>query len=273
MGKLFSVYVTELRSALEAETTAYRATTTPERADRQFAIVIFTLLLSVLTIRFYAAPDPWMELFRALGWDGLRASWDAVFNQAQESRFHRRVFWAGMRVFVYILIPLFVIKVVLRDSVERYGMRLRGILPSAKVYLLLFTIILPFVIWASQLPSFQQKYPYYRLQPGESLFPFFFGWELLYALQFIGLEFFYRGFVLHGLRFRIGYPALFVMMVPYMMIHFWKPFPEAVGSIIAGFILGTLSLKSRSIWWGAAIHIAVAWLMDWLSLYRQGLLG
>ena len=129
------------------------------------------------------------------------------------------------------------------------------------------------VVAATYSPAFQQKYPYYRLAPGESVVPFFLAWELLYAIQFVGLEFFYRGFVLHGLRFRLGYPALFVMMIPYMMIHFWKPFPEAIGSVIAGFVLGTLSLKSRSIWWGAVIHIAVAWLMDWLSLYRQGLLG
>jgi hypothetical protein len=61
-------------------------------------------------------------------------------------------------------------------------------------------------------------------------------------------------------------------MVPYMMIHFGKPLPEAAGSIIAGFVLGTLSLRSCSIWWGALIHVLVACGMDVLALWHRGLL-
>ena len=37
-----------------------------------------------------------------------------------------------------------------------------------------------------------------------------------------------------------------------------------------GWVLGTLSLRTGSMWWGAAIHTAVAWGMDLLSLGHQG---
>jgi hypothetical protein len=48
--------------------------------------------------------------------------------------------------------------------------------------------------------------------------------------------------------------------------------PEAIGSIVAGFVLGTLALKSGSIWWGALAHVTVAVTMDLLSLWHRGFL-
>ena len=95
---------------------------------------------------------------------------------------------------------------------------------------------------------------------------------VMYAAQLVALEFFFRGFMVHGLKHRLGYAAIFVMVVPYNMIHFEKPLLEAIGAIAGGVTLGTLSLKTRSIWWGAALHIAVAGVMDVLALSQKGLL-
>ena len=83
-------------------------------------------------------------------------------------------------------------------------------------------------------------------------------WEALYAAQFISLEFFFRGFLLQGLRRALGANAIFVMIVPYCMIHYGKPMPETFGAIGAGLILGTLAMRTRSIWGGVLIHIGVA---------------
>ena len=102
------------------------------------------------------------------------------------------------------------------------------------------------------------------------MWPRFWIWEALYASQFVALEFFFRGFLVQGLAPRFGFGAVFVPMLPYMMIHFGKPLPEAFGSIIAGFALGMLSLKSRTIYWGALVHICVACGMDLLSLWQHG---
>ena len=40
----------------------------------------------------------------------------------------------------------------------------------------------------------------------------------------------------------------------------------------AGIILGFMSLKTRSIWLGAAVHVAVALSMDLLALSQKGLI-
>jgi membrane protease YdiL (CAAX protease family) len=76
--------------------------------------------------------------------------------------------------------------------------------------------------------------------------------------------------MVHGLRPRLGSCSIPVMMVPYCMIHFQKPLPETLGAIVAGLVLGFMSLRTRSIILGAAIHVSVALSMDFASLWRQG---
>jgi membrane protease YdiL (CAAX protease family) len=80
---------------------------------------------------------------------------------------------------------------------------------------------------------------------------------------------FFRGFWLGVLRKSFGSGAIFAMAVPYCMIHFGKPYLEAVGAIVAGIALGSLSMKTKSIYQGFLVHITVAALMDWLSLRRR----
>ena len=52
------------------------------------------------------------------------------------------------------------------------------------------------------------------------------------------------------------------MVIPYVLIHFGKPFPETLGAIFAGTALGYIALKSRSIFVPFLIHSSVAFSMD-----------
>jgi len=45
--------------------------------------------------------------------------------------------------------------------------------------------------------------------------------------------------------------------------------PETLAAIFAGLVLGILALRSRSIWGGVAIHVAVALTMDATALLRK----
>ncbi|MEQ1723674.1 MAG: CPBP family intramembrane glutamic endopeptidase, partial [Pseudobdellovibrio sp.] len=67
--------------------------------------------------------------------------------------------------------------------------------------------------------------------------------------------------------------AIAVMVVPYTMIHFHKPVLETFGAIIAGMVLGHLSIKYRSWLGGAILHSLVALTIDFLASYRSGLFG
>ncbi len=62
------------------------------------------------------------------------------------------------------------------------------------------------------------------------------------------------------------------MTVPYVMIHFGKEFPETMGAIVAGIFLGTLAMRTKSIWGGFLVHSLVAVSMDVASmLHTTGL--
>jgi membrane protease YdiL (CAAX protease family) len=91
-------------------------------------------------------------------------------------------------------------------------------------------------------------------------------------VQFFGLEFFFRGFLLHSLKPSLGTYSIFVMMVPYCMIHWGKPMPEAFAAIFAGLFLGWLSYHNGNIWMGLVLHCTVAFSMDVMALFNKGLL-
>ena len=89
-------------------------------------------------------------------------------------------------------------------------------------------------------------------------------------LQFVAVEFFFRGFMLFRLERYAGYHAVALMVIPYALIHLHKPFPEAVGAIVAGIVLGFLALRTRSIWPGVIVHCGVALSMDVFAMINSG---
>ena len=179
--------------------------------------------------------------------------------------------WAGGCVVGYLVIPGLVVKFAFRENLSNWGFRTRGFAQHLWIYAALFGLVFPFVVGASFTTAFQMNYPFYNLAT-RSLLDLFM-WEMMYALQFLALEFFFRGFLLFGTARSLGSAAVFVMAVPYAMIHFNKPVAETCGAILAGITLGTVSLRTRSIYAGVLIHVAVAWSMDTLSLLQKGKLS
>lgn len=175
--------------------------------------------------------------------------------------------WAVTRVGGYTL-PFLVWKLAFRqDSILDLGLRTRGFFDHAWIYGLFLAVVLPAMLVVSRSPDFGSYYPFYK-NSYRSWFDFLV-WEAMYFAQFFALEMFFRGFWVGVLRRSFGSGAIFAMAVPYCMIHFGKPYLEAIGAVVAGIALGSLSLKTKSIYQGFLVHITVAALMDWLSLRHR----
>jgi membrane protease YdiL (CAAX protease family) len=244
----------------------FLASDASRRVDWQVIAVLICTALT-LTTQYYAlvAADKGRILEETLGLEppgGGRFFGAAMVAGRQNRQLLCLAYWAVGQTAIYVAAPLVLIKLVFHQRLEDYGVKTRGGFRCWWAYALMFLAILPCVVSVSGGSAFQRTYPFYRLAPGEPLWPRFFIWEVLYAGQFFALEFFFRGFVLHGLRRRFGVYSIFVMTVPYCMIHFGKPPLETVAAIAAGIILGFMSLKTRSVWMGAVLHVAVAWTMD-----------
>lgn len=172
--------------------------------------------------------------------------------------------WSGWRFIGYFVFPLLCVLAMPGEKLRDYHLSMRGFVKHLWIYVLLFALVAPAVYFAAQTASFQHTYPFYK-QANRSSFDFW-AWEGMYAVQFLSLEFFFRGFMLQGLRRAFGSNAIFVMVVPYCMIHYGKPMAETFGAIGAGVILGTLAMRTRSIWGGVLIHVGVATMMDALAV-------
>jgi membrane protease YdiL (CAAX protease family) len=179
-----------------------------------------------------------------------------------------QAWWVGGTVLLLVLVPMALCRpagVALRDC----GLRARGLAGKLWVYGAMYACVMACVAWASTQEAFLRLYPFLRPEACPQ-----WGWRVLllfwalYALQFFAVEFFFRGWLLFTLERDMGASAIAVSVVPYCMIHFHKPLPEALGAIVAGFVLGWLALRTRSIWGGVMLHTAVALSMDSAALLR-----
>ncbi len=243
--------------------------------DGKTVIVMITAMVIICAQEYFFASGDVRhvaDVLRFFGAEQAATDFDDWRLKSENYEIARLSYWGIARVVTFMLIPMLVIKFVLREPIRDYGTHVRGIRSSLWVYAVMFAVMVPAVLIFSQTDSFQRKYPFYDLQPNEPLGVRFWSWELIYCLQFVALEFFFRGFMVHGTKHRMGVYSILVMTFPYVMIHFGKPMPETFSAIGAGVVLGFMSLKTCSIWMGAALHIAVAMSMDLLSLWHRGLL-
>lgn len=177
-------------------------------------------------------------------------------------------YWALIKVVAYLVIPSLAIAVHPKLSFRQIGLSTEGLLSHLMIYTALFVPVLIAVVLVSFSAEFTEYYPFYE-NSMRSTFDFWI-WEVLYIAQFFALEFFFRGFMLQPTRKSMGAAGIVAMMVPYVMIHYGKPLPECLAAVLAGTILGTLALKTRSIWAGFFLHVSVALSMDIVSNLHKG---
>jgi len=183
----------------------------------------------------------------------------------------RMLCWIAGAFTMYFVVPALVVRVVFGQRLRDYGLTLTGWKGHLPLYLLLFLPVAGLVLLVAGSADFQRKYPLYHDPVGVADLLL---WELGYAVQFFSLEFFFRGFMIHGVRDKLGAAGVFAMVMPYVMIHFTKPLYETIGAVVAGSVLGLLSLRTGSIAGGVFIHTAVAWAMDLAALaHRPTLFG
>jgi membrane protease YdiL (CAAX protease family) len=228
--------------------------------------VALVLIAFILTVQDYYGGRVFFDLKVA----PLLASAETAHPAVRYHRYEELwgfAWWAGTRISGYVL-PFAFWKIFFRaDSLRDLGLRTRGFFDHAWIYGLFLAVVLPAMLIVAQSPDFGTYYPFYK-QASRSWFDFLV-WEAMYFAQFFALEMFFRGFWLGVLRKSFGSGAIFVMAVPYCMIHYGKPYLEACGAIVAGIALGSLSMKTRSIYQGFLVHVTVAGLMDWLSLRHR----
>ena len=242
--------------------------------DRQVLVVVVVACLCLIAFAYYGtfrSENELVGLVDTLGFDAAARWLDDRLNYGAANLHNRLVLWAIANGLLFGVVPALAVRVLLRERLSSFGCKISGALRYWPVYAVAFVVISPVLVVASLQDGFQATYPMYRIHEGQ--LNQLLRWEVLYIAQFAALEFFFRGFLVHGLRPRLGFAAVPVATIPYCMVHFGKPVSETIAAVAAGLFLGTLSYVTRSIWLGIALHAAVAVSIDLLALWQLGLIG
>lgn len=243
-----------------------RITTDFSLLDRKAVFALLYTATGLTAIFYLKSSEVLTAILQQIGIDGFD-------EYSMSNNLPVLAWWVVVVTIFYFVLPAIAIKFYYRERLADYGLALRLEPGVAKLLLSALSIMLPLVYLMSLTESFTAKYPFLRIYDGEPYIgTTLLVWELIYFIQFFGLEFFFRGFLVHSLKPALGIYSIFAMTVPYCMIHFGKPPAETLAAIAAGVLLGWFSYRYGNIWLGLILHCTVAFSMDILALYNKGLL-
>lgn len=184
-----------------------------------------------------------------------RLDWNVYWNQ---------VYYWPARLLILTSILLLVWRIFDRYQ-PFYGLNTRNF--KWKPYLLMLLCMVPLIAAASTQADFLAMYPKLKtvlhLNGDVHL-----SWlhkllfELSYGSDFLGIEIFFRGFLILAFIKWAGMDAILPMACFYCTIHFGKPLGECISSYFGGILLGIVVYNTRSIYGGLIVHLGIAWLME-----------
>jgi len=222
--------------------------------DRK-VIIIFLSISILQTISWYLTSR---SFFRLNLFD--------YFSSSQSVDLYEYIYWFFGDFFSFFILPVLIIFIFLKDKPKNFGLQIGDYKAGLRLSFY-FIIIMIVIIWfVSSSHSFTETYPLLR-RTKES-------WELFLIFE-VGLfiflfawEYIWRGFMLFGLEEKFGYYAVLIQMIPFVILHNGKPYPETLSAIIGGIALGILAFRTRSILYCVIVHISVMFTIDLFSVLR-----
>ncbi|MBS1551286.1 MAG: CPBP family intramembrane metalloprotease [Bacteroidetes bacterium] len=196
------------------------------------------------------------------------ASPNFYYENFSRDRFFSRIYWFLTDGSLMFILPVLSVKFIFREKLSSYGFTLGdkkfGIITS-----LIFLTVMFITVWfVSGSQTFASTYPQGGSKVKEN-FTVFFIYELCVLVYMLGWEFFWRGYMLFGLKEKFGYYTVFIQMIPFFILHKGKPEIELFASIFAGLILGIQALRSRSFIYSWILHWVVMLFIDGVSTLRS----
>jgi membrane protease YdiL (CAAX protease family) len=161
------------------------------------------------------------------------------------------------------VIPVLIIKIFFKQTLKQYGLQLGRWKEGLAMVLILFVpICVILLIPSSQTAEMVHFYPFDKSivdSPSQFLLH-----ELLRGIFFYSSwEFFFRGFLLFGLRPFVGnWISICIQTIPSCLWHIGMPTGEIFGSIAGGLLFGLMALRTQSIIWPFVLHVLIGVALD-----------
>jgi hypothetical protein len=168
-----------------------------------------------------------LGIFLATGWVAMAlVSWVPRQRPADWSESAQLAWWAGWVVAIYVAFPI-VYAVSNGQSVRSYGLRLGMFRGEAAIFAVLLPAIVVGAYVSAGQPRFQETYPFYTQWPdGPGSWGGLVAWWGMYALTFVALEFFFRGFLVTAGFLLIRWWAVPAMAAPTAFFTSTSPCPR-----------------------------------------------
>jgi len=168
------------------------------------------------------------------------------------------------------IIPLIIMKIGFNEQLAEYGITLGNV----KTGFFLIAILYPLISILLLFPSSNTKemIAFYPLdKEATTSIKAFVEYELLRAILFYtAWEFFFRGFMLFGLKKYVGnWLAICIQTIPSCLWHIGMPAGEIFASIFGGIMFGLIALKTKSIFYPLILHILIGLTLDLLIILQN----
>jgi uncharacterized protein len=161
-----------------------------------------------------------------------------------------------LRFVLEFLVPVAIVLLVWRENPRRYGLAL-GDWRLGLPIVVAGVLVLAVVIWVvGRLPDFRA---YYTDSIGDRPM-----WRMIIdtGVDLFAWEFFFRGWLLWALGRKYGTDAIWLQVIPFALMHVWKPEIEQLSTVVGGAFFGLLAWRTRSFLWGWLLHwFMVAWVL------------
>lgn len=176
------------------------------------------------------------------------------------------LYWYIGDFLTFFILPVLIIKLIFKEKLVDYGLSTGDFKAGIKITLLFLVLMIPLVWIFSSFPDFVRTYP--QLASVRDNWNTFIIFEIGLLVYVTAWEFVWRGFMLFGLKEKFGYYAIFIQMIPFLILHNGKPAAETFGAIIAGLALGVLAWRTRSVYYCVIAHAGVMFGIDLITTLR-----
>jgi uncharacterized protein len=167
-------------------------------------------------------------------------------------------------------IPMLIVLHAFREDPAEYGVRLGDWKFGLRATAVLLPLIAVCLLYpASVNPEMRQAFPF-APEAGRSPGAFIMFQVPRGILFYTAWEFFFRGFILFGLRRYVGdWMAICIQTIPQCLWHIGMPNGELLSSIAGGVLFGVIALRTRSVLWPALLHFAMGIVLDLFIILQR----
>jgi hypothetical protein len=134
------------------EADAQADTAGAEQLDWRPIVILVTTAITLTLAKYFGGHATFSELVPYDSEAYTRDEWDLL----------ARAWWSGVRVVTYVVIPMLTIVLMPGERIRDYYISFRGFGRHLWIYIGLYLLVLPFVLFVATQDQFLSTYPFYK---------------------------------------------------------------------------------------------------------------